>query len=349
LLAPDAEAFEDAFSVYWHGSGRPGTLTRMDRAHFATRALALAASWRPDIVHSAHVNLGPLVSTMARLAGAEKILNVYGLEIWSGLKSSRRTHLSLMDRVIADCHFTADYVAGEKLHGERPTVIWDPVDLDRFAPGEAAPAILEKYGIPDPTRHFVVMSLGRLARAAVHKGFDRLIEAVARLAPAEPSLRLVIAGRGDDRERLEALGRERGLADRIHFTGSVEEADLAGVYRAAHVFSLVSDRGHGRGEGIPLTPLEAMACGAAVIVGNKDGSQEAVVGGRNGFVVSPRDPEALPRVLKRLMEDASLLADKRAQARRVAEEHFSFANFVEKHRALLEATARSNAALRKSA
>ena len=54
----------------------------------------------------------------------------------------------------------------------------------------------------------------------------------------------------------------------------VHEDDLPKFYRASRIFTLVSDRGKGRGEGIPLTPLEAMACGSPIIVGNQDGSQE---------------------------------------------------------------------------
>lgn len=335
LLGPGEDSFEAPFAVDWHGpsAGRPSL---MDRAAFSARAAAIAAAWRPHVVHAAHVNFGPLVTRVARLCGGQTLLNVYGLEIWSGLSPARRQHMATMDEVISDCHFTAEYVIEDRLHATAPTVIWDPVDLERFSPAPAPAAVLAKYGVPDPQRHKMVLSLGRLAKAASHKGFDRLIEVVAGIAGDLPELRLVIAGRGDDRARLEAICSAQSISDRVVFTGAVDEADLPDLYRCAHVFSLVSDRGHGRGEGIPLTPLEAMACGAPITVGDEDGSREAVVADRNGFVVSPRDPTAHALALRRLLTDSALQQRMAREARAVAQEHFSFNGFVAKHRQLLE-------------
>lgn len=333
LVGGDPEA-NVAFPLHWHG--RRAEVNVADRVEFALRAAWITTRWHPDTIHCAHINLTPLARRLALLSGAWTILNVYGLEIWSELADARKKHMRLIDHVIADCHFTARYVVDAGLHSQPATVIWDPVDLDRFSPGPIDPAVVEKYNLPDPAEHFIVMSLGRLAKAAAHKGFDRLIPVVAELATRMPHLRLVIAGRGDDRPRLEALCADHGITDRVVFTGSVDEADLPGLYRCAHIFSLVSDRGHGRGEGIPLTPLEAMACGVPVIVGNEDGSQEAVVDDRNGRIVSPRDPDAHCNAILELAADRAALAGLRAQARAVAEENFSYTSFVEKHRVLLD-------------
>ena len=340
LLGPDDNQIEADFAVYWSGREGFDNVGLSARVAFATRALVLAATWCPDIIVSAHVNLTPLLSRLRQLSGGRTILNVYGLEIWSGLNARRLSNMAKVDYIIADCHATASYVTDEGLHHARPKVIWDPVDLDRFAPGPADQAIVAKYGLPDPSLCKIVMSLGRLAKAAAHKGFDRLIPIVASLKDRFPDLRLVIAGRGDDRPRLEGLVRDQGIVDRVIFTGSIDEVDLPALYRTAHVFSLVSDRGHGRGEGIPLTPLEAMACGVPVIVGDEDGSREAVVEGRNGVVVSPRDPVAHGAAIVSLFESPDRLSRLRKAARQVAETHFSFEEFVGKHRALLDDIAR---------
>jgi phosphatidylinositol alpha-1,6-mannosyltransferase len=339
LLGPGEESLEERFDVDWHGAGKFGSISTADRLRFAARVLGVAMRWRPDAIVSAHVNFGPLVTRAAQISGARTILNVYGLEIWSSLSEARKRHMRRFDQVISDCHFTARYVAEAGLHADPPTVIWDPVDIDKFVPGPIDRTVVEKYSLPDPASHLVVMSLGRLSKAAAHKGFDRLISVAADLASNIPQLRLVVAGRGDDRPRLEALALQHGIAENVVFTGSVDEPDLPALYRCAHVFSLVSDRGHGRGEGIPLTPLEAMACGVPIIVGNEDGSQEAVVYGRNGFVVSPRDPAQHRDVLARLLGDAELRTRLGDGARAVAEQNFSYVGFVEKHRLLLNSIA----------
>jgi len=240
-----------------------------------------------------------------------------------------------MDRIVADCHFTARYVSEANLHGRAPDVIWDCIDLDRFAPGPCSPSVLAKYGIADKANAFVVLSLGRLSKSAAHKGFDRLIEAFAVVAASEPGARLVIAGRGDDRPRLEALVAARGLIPAVTFTGPVDEQDLADVYRSASVFSLVSDRGPGRGEGIPLTPLEAMGCGVPVVVGNQDGSQEAVIAMdgdvANGFVIDPFDLASHAGLLLRMAKSAPLRAQMAECARQAAADHFGYRRFAGQH------------------
>lgn len=333
LLGPAEGGFETPFAVDWHGPG--AVPTALSRATFAAQALRQALLWRPQVIHCAHVNFTPLVTRLAALSGATTILNVYGLELWSGLSTARRAHMARMDHVIADCHATADHVIAERLHPSPPTVIWDCADLDRFRPGPVPTDLAARYGLPDLAQHKLVLTLGRLSVSARHKGYDRLLDIFGAVRAQAPEAHLVIAGKGDDAERLRARAAELGLSGCTTFTGPVDEGDLPALYRAAHVFALVSDKGPGRGEGIPLTPIEAMAAGAPVLVGDEDGSREAVDGGRNGRVVSPRDPAGMTAALVALLsEDGPTHATRRAQARAVAEERFGYTAFAEKHRAL---------------
>lgn len=339
LLGPDDNALETDFDVIWHG-GR-SEATTWSRALFAARAAMEALLWRPDIIFCAHVNLTPLATRLVHLCGATTVLNVYGLELWSGLSPARASHMARMDHVIADCHATAAHVRDEQMHPGEPTVIWDCVDLERFAPGPAPGYLGARYGLPANDNGPVVLTLGRLAVAARHKGYDRLIEIWSDVRDRVPKAQLVIAGRGDDAARLETKVKEMGLADSVTFTGPIDEADLAAIYRIANVFCLVSDKGPGRGEGIPLTPLEAMASGVPVLVGDEDGSPEAVDGARNGVVVSPRNLDAMTDALiKLLSEPAEAHARRCAEARAVAEERFGYAAFVDQHHTLLESLRR---------
>ena len=323
LCGPDADSFEDPFAVHWHGI-RP---RHSDRVALSLQALAQSLRWRPDVIHAAHVNMTPLIANLARFVGATTVLNVYGRELWGKLSVRRRRALYRSGRVIADCYATADHVAHHRMHADTPTVIWDCVDLDRFSPGPADPAVLARYGLSGGAGP-IILSLGRLARGAEHKGFDRLITAFQSLNT--PKARLVIAGDGDDRGRLEGLAQAAGLGPRCVFTGLVADNDLPDFYRAARVFALVSDKGPGRGEGLPLTPIEALACGTPVVVGNEDGSSEAVDGDRNGRVISPRDPQAYVAALGDLLAQPE--APARHRARQVAQERFGFNACARKHR-----------------
>lgn len=332
LLGPDSNGFETPFDVAWHGSSHKATVKV--RAMFAIQSMRQALFWRPDVIHCAHVNFTPMVSHLKKLCGATTVLNVYGLELWSGLTETRRRHMARMDNVIADCHATADHVTEQAMHPRVPTVIWDCTDLDRFRPGTVASHLVRRYGLPDMERHRVVLTLGRLAAAARHKGYDRLLDIWDDVQARVPQARLVIAGRGDDADRLRAKAKAMGLTEAVTFTGAIDERDLAAIYRAAHVFALVSDKGPSRGEGIPLTPLEAMASGLPVVVGNEDGSREAVDGTLNGIAVSPRESSAIVDALATLLSEIGPTRESRvAEARRVAEERFGYASFRDKHAA----------------
>ncbi|MER8548323.1 glycosyltransferase family 4 protein [Mesorhizobium sp. M1169] len=330
LTGPDGTGFEDPVGTYWNGSN--GTATASDRFSMALRLTRDALLWRPQLIHSAHVNFSPLISQLGKVSGAKTLLNVYGLELWSGLSDKRLRAMREHDLIIADCHATADYVISHRMHSKEPKVIWDCVDLERFQPGPRDPILVERYGLPNPKFHRIVMSLGRLAKGAAHKGFDRLIESFAAVRAQVPEARLVIAGKGDDRPRLEQLAREIGIAELVSFIGPVDEAHLPGIYRYADVFSLVSDFGQGRGEGIPLSPLEAMACGVPIVVGDEDGSKEAIDGHRNGRVVSPRSPAQLVAAIVDLLK-ADEVHFKR-ETRAVAEERFDYQAFRAKHQTI---------------
>ncbi|MCW1400964.1 glycosyltransferase family 4 protein [Novosphingobium sp. MW5] len=325
LLGPDSKSFEEPINVHWHGT----QATLGGRALLVCRLIRDALIWRPDVIHSAHVHLSPLVALLKRLSGARTVLNVYGLELWSGLSRLRTAAMGDHDLVISDCHATADVVVSREMHCRLPDVIWDCVDLDRYRPGSLDADLATRYGLPEPGRHRLIMTLGRLSVGAEHKGFDRLIKAFASVLSHAPDARLVIAGEGDDRGRLMQIADQAGIADFVYWTGAVHEADMPGLYRMADLFSLVSDVGFGRGEGIPLTPLEAMACGVPVVVGDEDGSREAVDGDRNGKVVSPRDPEQLVDAILTLLQGDQIAL--RKEARAVAEERFGFDAFVTKH------------------
>jgi phosphatidyl-myo-inositol dimannoside synthase len=175
-----------------------------------------------------------------------------------------------------------------------------------------------------------------MTKADEYKGYGRLLEAFSMIATELPELRLIYAGRGDLihvlRDRVNALG----LANRVCFTGSVHEADLPDVYRCAHLFALITDRGNGRGEGIPVTPLEAAACGVPILVGNQDGSTEAVVEGQNGHVLDSLDIKAHAAVIRTLAKSPDLRSRMGAAASHRIRAEFSYPNFREKHRAILE-------------
>ena len=263
------------------------------------------------------------------------VLNVYGLEIWSGLGIFEKICLNRDIQIISDSHFTARYVKLEfGIDRENISVIWDPVDTERFVPRKnSGSSLMRRYGIPEGEDQFLLMTLGRISVGSRHKGYDRLLGIMADLK--KENISLVIGGAGNDLARLERRVIDEGLKNCVFFTGAIPEKDLVDVYNLADLFVLVSERGKGKGEGVPLTPLEAASCGVPIIVGNDDGSQEAVIQGENGYVVSPGDEEDLKRRILFLQNNSSIRNEMGRKAREFVIKNFSLGAFKNKHEKLL--------------
>jgi glycosyltransferase involved in cell wall biosynthesis len=169
--------------------------------------------------------------------------------------------------------------------GGRILLIHNGIDRIHFSP--------DGVSAERPSRPLIVC-VGRLSE---QKGQDLGIRALARIQNKEAVLRLVGGETsGGERRQLEALAKEMAVAHRIEWRGEI--SDTAPELRAADVVIAPS-----RWEGMSLALLEAMACGAAVVVTDVTGS-EVVLGA--GIVVPPNDPGALADAIDALLEDGAL-------------------------------------------
>jgi glycosyltransferase involved in cell wall biosynthesis len=134
----------------------------------------------------------------------------------------------------------------------------------------------------------LILTLARLPSAERYKGVDEVLEVMPNLLKAEPRLKYIVAGDGNDRTRLEAKAQALGLADRVVFTGMISEADKADHFRLADAFVMP-----GRGEGFGFVFLEALACGVPAVGSKVDGSREALRDGMLGELVDPADPASI--------------------------------------------------------
>lgn len=332
VLGPDEQSFEDAFDVRFAAGG----VTTTHKLSYLAHCVSIGVLTRPALIMAAHVNLSGLSRALAKALGARTTLNIYGAEVSGNLRRDARWGFVGMDHVISDCRYTGELVerAGLRTRGST-AVIWDCVDLAKFSARPPSPQTLVKYGIPDPATGLNLLTLGRMSPDAAYKGYERLLEVFARLANVVPDLRLIYAGRGELTRTLRLRADALGLGARVFFTGMIHEDDMADVYRSAHVFSLVSESFPGGGEGVPLTPLEAMACGIPILVGNQDGSQEAIVDNANGFVVDPNDLDAHADKIRLLATDGPIRAAMAQACVATARADFSFEGFREKHRKFL--------------
>lgn len=332
LLGPAQDDYEDEFHVHWHGVNG----SKFDKLRFIIKIIIEAIIWRPTIIHTAHVNFSGLAHFVSYISNSKTLLNTYGREVWSGLRKDAKWGLVQTHHVISDCHSTADYLEKEAKYRKSGTtkVFWDCVDLQRFKPADVNNSFLKKYAIPSKDNQFIVMTLGRLSKEVAYKGYSRLLLAFSELVKKESHCILIIAGKGTLSDDLKQEAKKLDIGSKVIFTGSVSESELADCYRSAHVFSLISEQGDGKGEGIPLTPLEAMACGIPILVGNQDGSREAVEENFNGFILDPKDNEGLVEKLFLIAKDESTRKRLSLGALDIAKKQFSFDGFVKKHKEL---------------
>lgn len=133
-----------------------------------------------------------------------------------------------------------------------------------------------------------------------HKGTDVLIRAFRELE--NDNIRLHIVGRGPDENKLKAL---HGDDERIIFHGFLEGEELSGMYGKANV-TVVPSIWY---ENSPMVLYESFAHSTPVIGSNIGGIPELVSEGYNGFLFEPGDKDELKGILKRLVEDPSILKE----------------------------------------
>jgi glycosyltransferase involved in cell wall biosynthesis len=176
------------------------------------------------------------------------------------------------------------------------TVVPNGIDVERFAAADGG-GVHAELGLPADVR--LVGVVARLAEA--RKGIAEFVRMAASLAPDHARARFVIVGDGPLRPSLERLARDLGVGTRVMFVG--ERADVERVMAAMHIFVMPS-----LWEAGPLTLLEAMAIGKAVVTTPVGVAPDVVTSGRNGVFAPVGDVEALAGAVDRLLRDDALVA-----------------------------------------
>jgi glycosyltransferase involved in cell wall biosynthesis len=191
----------------------------------------------------------------------------------------------------------------------------------RFDPSPEGAPFRASIGMARTTP--LVVFAGRLAS---NKGLHHLVPAFAALREGHPDARLVLAGEDQDqRARLEALARKAGVADRVHFTGHLDEATYRSALAAADVFVLPSEW-----EAFGIVLVEAMACGVPCVATRVGGAPDVVQDGVTGRVVPYGDEAALAQAIGGLLDDRPLAARMGEAGRARAFKEYSWDAVVER-------------------
>jgi glycosyltransferase involved in cell wall biosynthesis len=250
-------------------------------------------SWRPDILHShmIHANLmARALRLLVPLPGlVSTIHNIY--EGGPLLMTAYRMTNRLVDQMTIVSQAAADrFIADSIIPRELLRVLPNGLDISPFqeVPAGARSSLRHSLGVDD---EFVWLAVGRFE---VAKDYPNMLRAFAKVRELEARAVLLVVGIGSLKEEAEALSRDLGLGGAVRFLGV--RNDVPEVMSAADGFVLSS-----AWEGMPIVLLEAAAAGLPIVATVAGGNQEVVLDGLSGFLVPPRQSDALSGAMLRLM------------------------------------------------
>ncbi len=205
-----------------------------------------------------------------------------------------RRVLPRVDATVSVSHHTLGLWGETGLDVARARVALTSVDLDRYAPADAAARARTRaeYGLAPDDR--VVLFAGRIAR---EKGVDVLVEAFTRLAESLPDCRLLIVGSPRPAADGQTDAYEASLkaaTDGLPVTWLPRRADVVPLLQMADV-AVVPSRW---AEPLSRSILEPLACGVPVVATSVGGSPEVLTGELAEFLVPPEDAAALANRLR---------------------------------------------------
>jgi phosphatidylinositol alpha-1,6-mannosyltransferase len=268
----------DLPEIRWHGG---------QRWRFAA---GLLASW-PDLLLFDHVGLARLQGLLPGMLSVPYVLLIHSIEIWNNHRPDYHRTALQARLLIANSEYTARKARNHYPDLPEIVVCWPGKDqpvLD--SPGNGV-------GFENLGPHAMLI-VGRLDAAQRHKGHDQLLEALPLVLREVPDARLVIAGGGDDRSRLEAKVQTLGLADHVLFAGHVSQQQLHALYDRCALFVMPSE-----GDGFGMVFLEAMMHSLPCVGLQRGAAAEIFEDGVSGILVDREDVSAMAARLSGLLLD----------------------------------------------
>ena len=194
----------------------------------------------------------------------------------------------MVDRVAVNSVFVKnELIASQGVPAERISVLYNGLDTTQFH---------NRGRQRLPGLDGATTVIGTVSVLRREKGIDSLIDAFARLRPAERGLRLLIAGGGEAEAELKAQAKRCQVAAQCLFLPAAK--DVAPLYRSIDIYVLPSHT-----EAFSNSLLESIACGCCPVASRVGGNPEMVRDGENGYLFPPTDGTALADRLEALLAD----------------------------------------------
>jgi glycosyltransferase involved in cell wall biosynthesis len=286
--------FFDVVNTRFHFAGKWHKTLRTFA--FATQILKYGIWQRPKLIISSHLNFTVVAYLLKRLTGIPYWAVAHGVDAWNITNPILKRALHHADRILAVSAYTRDRLLQEQnIDPDKILLLPNTFDSSLFKIASKPSYLLERYGLKP--KQPVILTVTRLASGDGYKGYDQIIQALSQIKHQFPDAHYILAGKGDDRGRIEKLIAQLNLQDSVTLAGFVPDDELCDHYNLCNVFAMPS-----RGEGFGIVYLEALACGKPTLGGNQDGAIDALCHGELGALVDPLDVDAIAQTLIQILQ-----------------------------------------------
>ena len=255
------------------------------------RLVRILRPWHPDVIH-AHGFPANILSRVARLFVRSSVLVCTAHAFREEGRGAQwlyplTDHLCTITTNVSQAAVD-NYIRLKRVPRDRILFVPNGVDTSFFKPDSVVREETRRnLGIADKT--FLWIAVGRLIEI---KAYDNLISAVALLPPSQRP-QMCIVGEGHLEQVLKEQAARSGLSEHIHFLG--RRTDVNRLMNAADGYVMSSD-----GEGMPMVLLEAAASALPIVATDVGGNKEVLLHDRTGFIVPPRDSQAMADAMLKL-------------------------------------------------
>ncbi len=255
----------------------------------------------PSFIYCDHVNLAAAMVPFSLSGRTPVLVRLHGTEVFPG-------NLKLVGKLglFGSSYRIASRYTEKLIRKTYPYLQVEPSDLALPKASEHLPEpsgmehpvhLCSVVGLNEPLGDQFILHVGRMASSERYKGQDILIDTMSEVLARCPQAQLVLAGSGDDYERLlsKAAAKPCNVASRIFLPGFVNEAILQTLYQSCFAFAMPS-----RGEGFGLVYLEAMRWGKACLASKSDAAPFVIEEGITGVLVE--DPTSSGQVASALIK-----------------------------------------------
>ena len=305
-----------------------GAKTKYDFLRVVFRLYKLLRKDKPQILICSLYHPAILGRIIGKLAGTPIIINWEVSENFGGFLRVllNRITLNLSDKIFCD---------SKKVSAELINTLGCPDDKIEIAPTGGLDLMMYNRQCKNSDSSVKIGIIGRFTEA---KGYEYFVETAKIVTSSRENICFSIVGDGTYFSKIQNMIKEFDLTDKVKLLGY--RSDIPDLLSEWDIYVQSS-----LWEGLCLTVVEAIASGLPVVATNVGGIPESIIDGYNGFLVPPKNPEALAEKIIELIDNPDLREKMGENGRKIAEEKYSLDNMVKKIEELVDSLIEKKAGL----